>query len=97
MGACFGTALLLSVGAVQACTAKKSSLVSGNLGSADVVVVGNLPVGWERDFRPGWCLTRPNWRGAAGKRGIWLLTRDGKRYRAPHFFSGFNEMKDLQN
>lgn len=61
-----------------------------------VKVGTNLPFAWERDFRPGWCLTRPDWRAAIGKRGIWLLARDGDRYRAPGVFSGFNKMNTLQ-
>jgi hypothetical protein len=54
-----------------------------------------LPFSWERDFRQGWCLTRPDWRGAVGKRGIWVLSRYGSRYRAPDLFSGFREVSDL--
>jgi hypothetical protein len=55
-----------------------------------------LPFAWERDFRQGWCLTRPDWRGAVGRRGIWILRRDGDRYRAPDLFSGFQETENLQ-
>ncbi len=29
-----------------------------------------------------WCLTRPDWRGAVGKPGIWLLIKYGDIYRA---------------
>jgi hypothetical protein len=54
-----------------------------------------LPFAWERDFNPGWCAWRPDWRGAIGKRGIWLLKRDGSRYRSPYLFGGFHQMKDL--
>jgi len=59
-------------------------VVKGEIGA-----VRSLPFAWERDFRRGWCLTRPDWRGAVGKRGIWLLTRDGKRYRAKDLFVGY--------
>jgi hypothetical protein len=55
-----------------------------------------LPFAWERDFLGGWCLTRPDWRGEVGKRGIWVLTRDGRRYHAPHLFTGFLDLKFLQ-
>ena len=44
--------------------------------------VKSLPFAWERDLVSSWCMTRWDWRGAVGKRGIWLLVRDGKRYRA---------------
>ena len=46
------------------------------------------------DFRQGWCMTRPEWRREVGKRGVWLLTPDGSRYRAP-LFSGFFPVDDL--
>jgi hypothetical protein len=49
----------------------------------------NIPFAWERDFRQGWCLTRPDWRGAVGKAGIWLLRKQGDIYRAPDVFDGF--------
>jgi hypothetical protein len=49
----------------------------------------NLPFAWARDFRQGWSLTRPDWRGQAGRRGIWLLSREGGRYRANDLFGGF--------
>jgi hypothetical protein len=55
----------------------------------------NLPFAWERDFRAGWCLIRPDWRGAIGQRGIWVLTRDGDRYRAPSLWAGFLDLKRL--
>ena len=55
-----------------------------------------LSFAWERDWRTGWCVTRPDWRGEVGKRGIWLLTRDGGRYRAPSLFSGFLHLKYLE-
>jgi hypothetical protein len=55
----------------------------------DIGNVHSLPFAWERDFHQGWCLTRPEWRGAVGKPGIWLLSRDGNRYRAPDLFIGF--------
>ena len=48
-----------------------------------------VPFAWERDFRQGWCLTRPDWRGAVGKTGIWLLKKQGDAYRAPDLFGGF--------
>jgi hypothetical protein len=54
-----------------------------------------LPFAWERDFLPGWCITRPDWRWAAGRREIWLLTRDGNRYRARDLFDGFLEPDSL--
>jgi len=58
--------------------------------------VRSLPFAWERPFLQGWCLTRPDWRGVVGKRGIWLLRRDGNRYRAPDLFGGFlDPAKDL--
>src|SRR5579862_9398957 len=50
-----------------------------------------VPFAWERDFRASWCLTRPDWRGAVGVRGIWMLLRDGQHYRAP-LFSGFLDL-----
>jgi hypothetical protein len=56
----------------------------------------NLSFAWERGFSQGWCRTRPDWRQAIGKPGIWLLIRDGNRYRAPSLFSGFQEMSQLQ-
>jgi hypothetical protein len=49
---------------------------------------------WERDFHQGWCVTRPDWRGQVEKRGVWLLKREGGRYRAP-LFSGFFEPEQL--
>ena len=55
----------------------------------DIGNVRSLPFAWERDFHPGWCLTRPDWRSAVGKSGIWLLRHDGNRYRAPDLFIGF--------
>ena len=55
----------------------------------------HLSFAWEWDFRQGWCLTRPDWRGAVGKRGIWFLRRDGNRYRAPELFSGFRPITHL--
>jgi hypothetical protein len=54
--------------------------------------IGNdrrLLFAWERDFRQGWCLTRPDWRGAVGKSGIWLLKKQGDSYRAADLFNGF--------
>jgi len=57
---------------------------------------GRLSFAWERDFLPGWCITRPDWRWAAGRRGIWLLTRDGNLHRAPDLFNGFIEPASLQ-
>ena len=57
-------------------------------------VARTLPFAWERDFRQGWCMTRPDWRGEVGKRGVWLLKRDGSRYRAP-LFSGFLPVDQL--
>ena len=56
---------------------------------------GKLNFAWERDFRAGWCLTRPDWRGAVGRRGIWVLTRDGCRHRSPNLFGGFLDMEHL--
>ena len=56
---------------------------------------GTLPLSWERDFKQGWGLTRPDWRGAIKKRGIWVLSRDGRRYRAPDLLIGFRDVKDL--
>jgi hypothetical protein len=63
-----------------------------------VKVGSNLSFAWERDFWQGWCLTRRDWRPAIGKRGIWLITRDGDRYRALDLFSGFGfyDMTELQ-
>ena len=62
----------------------------------EIGTVRNLPFAWERDFRPGWCRTRPDWRGVVGKRGIWLLSREGNRYRAHDLFDGFlDPAKDL--
>jgi len=58
-------------------------VLKGDIGNVD-----SLPFAWERDFRQGWCLTRPDWRGAVGKPGIWLLNRDGSRYRAADLFIG---------
>ena len=55
----------------------------------------SLPFSWERDFKQGWCLTRPDWRGAIGRRGIWVLTRDGGRYRAPDLLTGFRDVEEL--
>jgi hypothetical protein len=55
---------------------------------------GSLSFAWERDFRQSWCLFRPDWRGAIGERGIWMLTRDGNRYRAPLLF-GFAKLTNL--
>lgn len=55
-----------------------------------------VPFAWERDFRAGWCLTRPDWRGAVGTRCIWVLTRNGNHYRAPSLFGGFLDLKYLQ-
>jgi hypothetical protein len=54
-----------------------------------------LSFAWERDFRPGWCLTRPDWRGAVGKRGIWVLHRNGIQYRAHDPFTGFLESGEI--
>jgi hypothetical protein len=54
-----------------------------------------LPFAWERDFRPMWCLTRPDWRGEIGRPGIWFLTRDGSRYRAPNMFTSFVDLRRL--
>jgi hypothetical protein len=39
-------------------------------------------------------MTRPDWRGEIGKRGIWLLNRSGARYRANHPFDGFSDEKE---
>ena len=64
-------------------------VLSGSVNSS------TLPFSWERDFKQGWCLTRPDSRGAIGKRGIWVLTRDGSRYRAPDLLTGFRDVKDL--
>ena len=64
-------------------------ILKGQIGAART-----LAFAWERDFRPGWCITRPDWRTLVGKRGIWVLERDGNRYRAP-LFSGFFPTKDL--
>lgn len=58
-------------------------VLKGQLGEARV-----LPFAWERDFRRGWCMTRPDWRGVIGKRGIWVLKRNGSQYRA-ELFGGF--------
>ena len=55
----------------------------------DIGNTRNLPFAWERDFRQGWCMTRPDWRGAVGKRGIWLLKKQGDTYRSPDLFFGF--------
>jgi hypothetical protein len=52
-------------------------VLKGNIGKAP-----NLQFAWERDFRQGWCLTRPDWRDVVGKRGIWVLLKDGNQYRA---------------
>jgi len=49
---------------------------------------------WERDFMAGWCLTRPDWRGEVGRRGIWFLVQDGRRYRANMFY-GFLDITYL--
>lgn len=59
-------------------------VLKGNVKASSV-----LPLAWERDFIQGCCLTRPDWRGAIGERGIWTLRRDGARYRAPDLFLGF--------
>jgi hypothetical protein len=59
-------------------------VLKGNIGKAP-----NLLFAWERDFRQGWCLTRPDWRGAVGKRGIWLLVQKGNQYRADDPFFGY--------
>jgi hypothetical protein len=61
-------------------------ILKGNISDARV-----LKFAWERDFQPGWCLTRPDWRGAIGKRGIWLLTKDSHLYRSPDLFGGYLE------
>jgi hypothetical protein len=58
-------------------------VLKGQIGAVRI-----LRFAWERDFRQGWCMTRPDWRAEVGKRGVWLLKRDGRRYRAP-LFSGF--------
>jgi len=51
------------------------------------IVVAAIPAfGWERDFMAGWCLTRPDWRGEAGRRGIWFLVQGGRGYRANMFY-----------
>jgi hypothetical protein len=55
----------------------------------------SVSLAWERDFRQGWCMTRPDWRGARGKRGIWVLTRNGSYYRAS-LFSGFLDVKYVE-
>src|SRR5690349_20377763 len=47
----------------------------------DIRETRSLRFAWERDFRQGWCLTRPDWRGAIGKSGIWVLTKDSGQYR----------------
>ena len=57
--------------------------------------VRTLGFAWERDFRQGWCMTRPDWRGVIGKRGVWLLKGDGGRDRAP-LFSGFFGPEQLE-
>ena len=54
----------------------------------DLKLAPTLPFAWERDFWPG-CLTRPDWRGATGKRGIWLLRKSGSRYRANNLLAAF--------
>src|SRR3954466_14915291 len=59
-------------------------MLKGGLG-----VNRRVPFAWERDFRQGWCMTRPDWRAAVGKTGIWLLKKDGSAYRAPDLFFGF--------
>lgn len=46
-------------------------VLKGDIGDAQ-----SLPFAWERDFYQGWCLTRPDWRAATGKPGIWLLSHD---------------------
>ena len=56
--------------------------------------VQTVPFAWERDFRQLWCMTRPDWRGVVGRRGIWVLKRDGSRYRAD-LFSGFIGVEQL--
>jgi hypothetical protein len=60
----------------------------------DAKVREELPFGWERDFRQGWCLTRADWRGEIGRRGVWVLRREGGRYRA-EMFGGFLPMEYL--
>jgi hypothetical protein len=54
-----------------------------------------LPFAWERDFKQGWCMTRPDGRGTVGERGIWVLTRAGSRYRATSLFGGFLDLRSL--
>jgi len=63
----------------------------------DLGVIRSLPFAWERDFRQGWCMTRPEWRGVVGKTGIWLLKRDGNNYRAPDLFFGFLDASKYLN
>ncbi len=57
----------------------------------------SIAFAWERDFVEGWCITRPDRRGAVGIRGIWVLQREGGRYRAPSLFSGFLDIKCLDS
>ncbi len=63
----------------------------------DIGDVRRLPFAWERNFGRMWCLNRPDWRGAAGKRGIWVLTREDNRYRAPDLFTGFLDTANLDD
>ncbi len=50
-----------------------------------------IPLRWERDFwHSGWCLWRPDWTGAVGVPGIWLLQGDGKgTWWTASLFNGF--------
>lgn len=53
-----------------------------------------LPFAWEHNFGGGSCI-RPDWRGAAGERGLWFLEPDGKRWRAPDWFSGIGDNRKI--
>jgi hypothetical protein len=63
----------------------------------DVGNVRRLPFAWERVFGQTWCLNPPDWRGEIGKRGIWVLTKERNRYRAPDPFGGFLDPANLDD
>ena len=73
---------------------ERGRIVVGEVLKGNARVREELPLAWERDFRQGWCLTRPDWRGAIGRRGVWVLKREGGRYRA-EMFGGFHPMEYL--
>ena len=76
---------------------ERGKIVVDQVIKGQIKVGASLPFAWERDFRPAWCLTRPDWNGAVGQRGIWLLAKETgqNRYRSLSLFAGLRPTADL--